>query len=118
MFWHGLVGDSEDHAEQQDLFPIARLESLTLEQVRELTKVLSMDRKRLNQRLEAIQKEIESHAGKLETLRVMGGNTEETVNRLTQLSDLGQTIGHELTKLNDRLKVARGREDLIRKGNA
>lgn len=119
MFWLGLVGDeSETEDAERDPFVSGRLESLSLDQVRELTKLMSSDRKRLNQRMESIQKEIDLNSAKLDSLRLVGGDTKDTVDRLNQLSDLGQSMSTELAKLNEKLKVARSREDSIRKGHA
>ena len=117
MFWQGLIGDDES-VEEQDPFVTGRLESLTLDQVRSLTKLMSGDRKKFNQKLESIQKEIDLNGAKLDSLRLVGGDTTDTLERLNQLSDMGQSLSHELAKLNERLKLAREREDLIRKGLA
>lgn len=118
MFWHSMVGDEDESESQADAFASGRLQALSIEQVRELTKVLSADRKKLNQRMESIQKEIDLNTAKLESLRLVGGDTTETVERLNQLSDLGQSMSTELARLNEKLKIARSREDLIRKGLA
>lgn len=118
MFWAGLVGDDELESEENDPFQTGKLETLSLDQIRELTKLMSGDRKRLNQRLESINKEIDLNTAKLDSLRLVGGDVQETVERLNQLSDLGQNMSVELAKLNDKLKMARSREDSIRKGLA
>ena len=117
MFWQGLIGDDES-VEEQDPFVTGRLEALSLEQIRSLTKLMSGDRKKFNQKLESIQKEIDLNSAKLESLRLVGGDTSETLDRMNQLSDMGQSMSQELAKLNERLKLAREREDLIRKGLA
>ncbi|MFN7727943.1 MAG: hypothetical protein ACK5P7_02175 [Bdellovibrio sp.] len=117
MFWQGLVGDDEAEAEP-DAFVTGRLEALSSDQLRELTRVLSHDRKKLNQKLESIQKEIDLNSVKLESLRLVGGDVEEVVQRLNTLSDLGHNMSQELTRLNEKLKLARRSEDRLRKGLA
>jgi len=109
MFWQSLVGDDESEAEP-DAFVSGRLEALSPDQVRELTRVLSQDRKKLNQKLESIQKEIDLNSVKLESLRLVGGNVEETVQRLNTLSDMGQSMSEELARLNEKIKLARKSE--------
>lgn len=118
MFWQGLVGDEESADEEPDSFVSGKLEKLTLEQIREFTRVLSQDRKKLNQRLEAIHKEIDLNSAKLDSLKIVGADVKETLERLNQLSDMGQTMSFELSKLNEKLKVARRREDFLKKGIA
>jgi len=115
MFWHGLIGDDEA-AVEPDAFVTGKLESLSLDQIRELTKVLSQDRKKLNQKLESINKEIDLNSVKLESLRLVGGDVEETVERLNTLSDMGQAMSQELAKLNDKLKLARNCESRLKTG--
>lgn len=113
MFWHGLIGDDDAEAEP-DAFITGKLETLSLDQLRELTRVLSQDRKKLNQKLESISKEIDLNSAKLESLRLVGGDTEETVERLNTLSDLGQKVSQELTLLDNKLKHTRKYEDQLR----
>jgi hypothetical protein len=130
LFWETLLGDEEDQAEaaaeaaaekkaseSRDPFENGKLEILSLDKVKAITKALSSDRKKLNQRLEALNKELDENAAKLETLKLVGGEAEETAMRIGQLSDLGQNISEQLNRINDRLKQARQREDAIKKSS-
>jgi hypothetical protein len=102
LFWAGIVGDPEVTGDLSDPFVSGKLEALTLPQVREMTRVLSQDRKQLNQKLEFIQKQLgESN--------VAQGSS----NTLESFSDQGQAIIQELEKLNEKLKWARRREDQL-----
>lgn len=110
MFWEGILGDDQDEATQEDPFITGKIQHLNVEQLKLLSKAMSGDRKKLNQRLESIQKEIELNATKLETLELVGGDPEPTRVRLGELGDMGSKVNDELQLLNDRLKALRDRE--------
>ncbi|GIL17563.1 MAG: hypothetical protein BroJett040_13140 [Oligoflexia bacterium] len=114
MFWEGLVGDTES-AHDQDPFETGKLESLTLDQIKAITKALSTDKKKINQQLEKISQEIEENTEKLNSLRLVGGAQEETIESLHELTDVGQKMSGQIAKIDARLKAARQREDILRK---
>ncbi len=121
LFWETILADDEDSdesaqkAQTKDPFITGKLESLSLEQIKAITKALSSDRKKLNQRLESLNKELEDNTAKLESLQLVGGESEETLQRINELTDLGQSLSEQLDKINERLKIARAREDVIKK---
>lgn len=116
LFWESISGeeDEEQNGEKldgrEDPFVTGKLSILTLAQIRAMTKALSQDRKRLHQKLESLHKELELNTAKLESLRLVGGQDEETIQRINELNDIGQTISDELAKLDSRLKLARDKE--------
>lgn len=110
LFWENFVGDDEV---QKELLPDQAV--LTIEQIKAITKALSSDRKKLNLKLEEIRKEIEESATRLETLKLVGSPADETLQRLGELSDQGQSVNEKLNKVNERLRLARRREDEIKK---
>jgi chromosome segregation ATPase len=110
LFWENFVGDDEV---PKELLPDQAV--LTIEQIKAVTKALSSDRKKLNLKLEEIRKEIEESAMRLETLKLVGSPADETLQRLGELSDQGQSVNEKLNKVNERLRLARRREDEIKK---
>lgn len=119
LFWEGIVGDEEisPKAEDKDALIAERLELLSAEQIKALTKALSADRKKLNQRMESLSKEIDLNTAKLESLKLVGGEPEDTEDRIHELHDLGQNISEQLDKINTRLKLARKREAALKKAS-
>lgn len=121
LFWETILGDEESDQEGagssniKDPFVTGKLETLSLEQIKVITKALSSDRKILNQKLETINREIEENTARLESLKLVGGESEETVLKINELNDLGQALSQQLDKINERLKIARSREDTIKK---
>ena len=117
LFWQTILGDDEtaENPEIKDPFITGRLEILSLEQIKAITKALSSDRKLLNQRLEAINKELEENTARIESLKLVGGDVDEASEKISELSDLGQTLSEQLDRINSRLKIARSREDQIKK---
>ena len=105
LFWDNIVGDEE--IGQKDPFVSGKIEQLSLEKLKEISRALSRDRKLLNQKLESLNKELDLNTAKLESLRLVGGDTSETELRINELSDLGQSLSVKLTKINEQLKVAR-----------
>ncbi len=100
LFWDGLKSS-------EDEFDRAEVQPLDLSKIKALTKTLSEERKKLNRRLETIQKEIEVYTAKLETLKMVGASPEETVELISELTDAGQLVVDQLSKLDHRLDWAR-----------
>jgi len=113
LFWHGIVGDEETER-PADAFDTAKVEALTLEQIKKITKSLSQDRKKLNQKIEEVNKEIDLNSEKIESLKLVGGDLESTVDHINRLNDIGQQLTTQLDKLNRQLKFFRIREDFLR----
>ena len=107
LFWDGLLGDHEK------VLNVEPLRVLSKEQVHQLIKDLSSQRKQLHKQIESVNKEIELNSVKLESLKLVGSESAETISRINQLSDTGQELGLELQKLNHKLKLARTREKEI-----
>nr|BFD60995.1 hypothetical protein CKG001_31020 [Bdellovibrio sp. CKG001]BFD64410.1 hypothetical protein BdHM001_30910 [Bdellovibrio sp. HM001]BFD68610.1 hypothetical protein HAGR004_36320 [Bdellovibrio sp. HAGR004] len=99
--------------DSQDAFASGQLEVLDLDQIREMTKALVEDRKKLNQKLESLSKEIDLNSAKLESLRLVGGPEDETMNRINELHDLGQSMAQALQKLDKKLRSIREQEDRL-----
>ena len=101
-------GDEE--SDSDEAFENSNVEVMSLDKVRELTKALTEDRKKLNQKLETLSKELDLNSAKLESLRLVGGDDSETLNRIHELNDLGQTMAEALAKLDTKLKAVRSKE--------
>lgn len=114
LLWEGLIGDTEVDTEN-DPFETGRLESLTLDQVKAITKSLSTDKKKINQTLEMINREIDEKTEKLSTLQLVGGDKDETIESLHELTDVGLKMSEQISKIDARLKAARAQEDLLKK---
>jgi hypothetical protein len=113
LFWDSLTGeDKPDEKDDAELLPPPS--PLTLEQVKALTKALSADRKRLNLKLEEIRHRIEESSARLESLKMVGSSEEETFQLISELNDQGQKIAEQLNKVDERLRLARRREDEIK----
>jgi len=120
LFWETILGEEHDEAvaekeQTKDPFVTGKLETLTLDQIKAITKALSSDRRKLNQRMETLNREIEENSQRLESLKLVGGESDGTVQKINELNDLGQTLSEQLNRINERLKIARSREDKIKK---
>ena len=118
LFLEAFQGEDNNEVEtksqeSQDAFATGQLEVLDLDQIREMTKALLEDRKKLNQKLESLSKEIDLNAAKLESLRLVGGREDETMNRINELHDLGQSMAQALQKLDKKLRSIREKEDRL-----
>lgn len=114
LFLEAFQGEAADETKpSQDAFATGQLEVLDLEQIREMTKALVEDRKKLNQKLESLSKEIDLNSAKLESLRLVGGVEDETMSRINELHDLGQSMAHALQKLDKQLRSIREQEDKL-----
>lgn len=127
LFWENIVGDDAEtesreaekklanEESQKDPFSTGKLERLSFEQIKAITKVLSQDRAQLNQKLEKINREIEENMAKAQSLSLVGGDVEEAQAKTSELNELGQQIAAELGKLDEQLKLTRRREDALKK---
>ncbi len=124
LFWDTILGDddsdqegkkNEDGLETKDPFVNGKLESLSLEQIKAITRALSSDRKKLNQKMESLNKELELNAAKLESLKLVGGDFEEPLVRIDELNSQGQKFSEQMNEISERLRLARQREDEIKK---
>lgn len=115
LFWDSLSSDFIDV--EEDPFKTGRIQVLSQEQIRDISQALSKSRRLVNQKIEALNKEIELNSAKLESLRLVGGSEEETLKRIHELSDQGQALSQELAKIDERLKLIRETEDLLKKQN-
>lgn len=100
-------------SESEDAFETGKLEVLSLDQVREITRALLDDRKKINQKMESLSKEIDLNSSKLESLRLVGAEDEETLKRIHELNDLGQSMSLALAKIDKRLREIREQENRI-----
>lgn len=101
MFWEVFQERVEEPLPQQEM---------SLEEIQEITKGLVEDRKKINQKLELLLKEIDLNSAKLESLKLVGGDVDTTLNRINELNDLGQTMADALLKLDEQLKNVRDEE--------
>lgn len=115
LFWKNILDEDSHQDQSKDPFKSGKLESLNLDQIRVITKALSNDRNVLNQKLESLNKEINMNTTKLESLKLVGGDSQETLSRLNQLSDLGINISEQLHEIDENLRLARRREDQLLK---
>lgn len=119
LFWAGLAGEDEKAAEEteikfEDPFETGKLRVLTIEQVKKITRALSQDRKKINQRIEQINREIELNSERMESINLVGGDANETIDEINKLNDLGMKLSLQLQKVNLQLDRFRIREDELK----
>jgi hypothetical protein len=83
---------------------------MSRETVRQLTKKLTEDRKKLNQQLEFLTKELEVSSAKLECLFLVGADATNTLKRIEELNDLGLSLTESLAKIEHNLGEVRSKE--------
>ena len=109
--WSLLWGTLEPETSEVDL---KEIEPLNAEQLKAISKILSQDRKRVYQKIETLNKEVELNSAKLESLKLVGSESTDTLERLNLLADQGQSLSNELAKLDEKLRIARQKqEDLL-----
>ncbi len=116
LFWNSLSGDFVE-SETEDPFKTGKIQVLSLEQIRDITKALSKNRRLVNQKIESLNKEIELNSIKLETVRLVGTPDDEIVHRINDLSDQGQVLSQELSKIDERLKIIHHTEEQVRRNS-
>jgi|GEM_PF-957915 len=119
LFWHGLLGSEDENSPQSEaeLVVAGRLKSLTVEQIKQISRALSQDRKRLNQHMEKINSELENSTQTIENLKLVGGDPDEVLAKLHRLTDAGQQLSLQLQKVDEQLKKLREQEKTKRQIN-
>lgn len=117
LFWEGLFEDRPDvEIEEETPKKFAKIETLSIEDIKEISKTLSVQRKTLNQKLEHLHREIELNSTKLESLRLVGSDETDTLMRISNLSDQGLKLTQDLNKINHQLDWIRNQESLLLEG--
>jgi TolA-binding protein len=114
LFWDSISGDFLE-TPPEDPFETGRVQVLTLEQVKDISRNLSKTRRQVNQKIESVNKEIESISSRLESLRLVSGAEDESLKKIHDLSDQGQALSQELAGLDERLKRVRQAEEHLKK---
>ncbi len=108
LFWEGLTGTNAEIRDHQDPdFATAKLQPMSLKQIKEITRTLSHEKMKLHQQLESIHREIELNTVKLHSAQLVGANADETLVRINELTDQGQKLASELQALDQRLNLVR-----------
>ncbi len=87
------------------------LEELDSEEVHDAIKVLSQQRRALNQKLESVQKELDLNFAKLESLKLAKADSLDVEKRIQDLGELGATVSENLSNVDKELRNYRVRED-------
>lgn len=112
LLWHSLIDDA-DPADVSEAELNSKVANLTLEQVRTLSKGLSLERKHLNLKFEHLQKELELNHTKLESLKLVSGDIESVLKRIDELTDQGQAYADAMAKLDEQIRCVRDREQSL-----
>lgn len=102
LFWDSLMGDPE-----KDPFDSSEVQKLSLDQLKEISKSLSSEKKKINLELEKINKSIEASTTRLENLKLVNGDLDETLDDLQRLSSEGDQLSQKLQRLDSRIQKAR-----------
>lgn len=121
LFWEGLSFESSEdeseiqkntHKKDSNLSFLNELKSsdvpaLTPEFFEEISKQLSSERQKAHQQLEKINKEIDLLNLKIESLKIVGGDSTESLQRLNELTEAGFQFSTRLEKMDMKLKEIR-----------
>lgn len=120
LFWETL-GHSWEDGESQDSESTPeqhqfqeKLQLLSRDQIKALGKALSLDRKRINQRIEKLNRELELNTLKLQSAKLVGSDFEKLEHNINELSDLGVALSLQLQNLDERLRIIREREQELK----
>jgi chromosome segregation ATPase len=108
MLWDGLLGDEADAELLEPPIPMNK------EKIKQLKKELSKHRLDLNHALEFIQKEISQLTEKVETLKLVGGDAQESLNQISNLNERGQELTDQLAKLDKKISFVRQGEKILK----
>lgn len=115
LFWEGFAPESDHKSDLNEKSPLqfqaASLPQFDQIEFVEITKRLSKERQKIHQQLEKINKEIDLISAKVESLRLVGGEESESLERISVLSDQGLFLETQLKKLDEKLKIIRNQKE-------
>lgn len=114
LFFESFIEEPEEEKTIKEIQHQKFLDDIELEDIYDLKRVLSEQRKKINQQFETLQKEIDLNSAKLESLKIVGAEQNETMNRIHRLSDQGNQLSQKLTKLDEQTKLLRDHEELLK----
>lgn len=112
LLWHSISGEDVEFQNVQQLGQDF-FEKLDFDQLRQVGKKLSDERKIVHQKLEHMQKELDILHAKADGLRLVGGEAAETEKRIDHLHDQGVRLTDQLQVIDQKLKLIRDREYLL-----
>lgn len=114
LFFESFIEEPEEEKTTKEIQNQKFLDDIELEDIYELKRVLSEQRKKINQQLETLQKEIDLNSAKLESLKIVGSELDETTNKIHRLSDQGMVLSQKLSKLDEQTKLLRDHEEQLK----
>jgi hypothetical protein len=97
----------QDQWPLSDSFRAGDLPAMKPQLIEDMMRRLSKERQKTHQQLERISKEIELLQLKMESLKIVGGDLDESVDRINQLTESGYNLTQKLEKIDSRLKEIR-----------
>ncbi|HPI41085.1 MAG TPA: hypothetical protein PLJ21_09790 [Pseudobdellovibrionaceae bacterium] len=116
LLWKSLSRDFPEIDE--DFEEIKHLEAMTFEDIKKITKNLSQNRKSLHQQLEELQKNIKIYEDKLESVRLVHGDTSDIEIKLSSFIDSGESLIEALQKIDDKIKILQKVRDQSQKDSS
>lgn len=107
LFFESFIEDDEVKLQSQNLSLGTNelLDRMSFEEIEDLKRNLSAERKSINQQLEILQKEVDRLNETYEQARFQSEDTSRIQNEMNVLSDKGHKLSHKLNRLNERLKL-------------
>lgn len=112
-WWTGAteVGSDVNVEKVENPFSKGALQSVTLEQVRQIIKALSDERQRINKSIEQTRSEIEAKSDNMKNLRLARVDLNALIQEVNQLNDKGLQLSLQLQQVTHLLNHFRLRED-------
>lgn len=113
LFWKSFSQSEKMTVKEQIHLVPGKFEVLTLEQVYEALRAITVDRRKVHFAIEKNQKEIELNSAKLESILLVGGSDEKVLQRITELADLERSLDKAFKSLDHKMQSAYSREKEI-----
>lgn len=107
LFWASFT---EEAPEQKPLVLTAaeiEISHLSPDELNDLVKKMSSYKKKIHQRIEDIQSEIDETKQKVESVMLVGGDTQDIIEDIEALEDEGFELTEEIQKIDAKLKLVR-----------
>lgn len=102
LLWKSSTKDLPEIDESYDSSKV--LEVLSADEIKKLTKNLSLNRKTLHQQLEQVQKNIKVYEDKLESAKLVNGEVDQIEDKLNNLIESAQSLVESISRADERIR--------------
>lgn len=107
LFWASFTEETSEQKPMVLTTAEIEINHLSPDELKDVVKKMSSYKKKIHQRIEDIRSEIDETKQKVESVMLVGGNTQDIIKEIEALEDEGFELTEEIQKIDAKLKLVR-----------